>query len=395
MGGHLRVAFASLLLAVASAATTMRGTPLDSVPAHRLLERHRIVSGPGEPVRLELLETAAKDPPRKVWPGTEVVMDGHPARHYKLGKILGAGNFGNVYELKAMRQGDSASGRWVPVTGKVIKQTHAADNIQAEDKMAEQFETWTAGVHDDPGRPHLAIMERSHLGSEVSAPVDGEVSATGPAAKAKYKWQVGPNAGNTDLKALLNMKSVKLGGSGTPSSSKSDLSGSTWGQWLNVARQVTREVALALKLLAKKGYAHSDIKPDNIMLEVKASPGAAAAAKAGHAVRGNVALTGVQVADFGLASPIKPHPPTSGVLKHRCPGGIAAKSAGTPIFMAPEIHDHSVVCAPTGSHDVWSLGLVVSPRYARHLSCPVLLLACGGAWFLLLALCLPAILPAP
>jgi len=88
------------------------------------------------------------------------------------------------------------------------------------------------------------------------------------------------------------------------------------------AREITRQLTLALDFIHSRHIVHMDIKPQNILLSDD----------------GNCRL-----ADFGLSRKIPP-------------GELVQEISGTPEYTAPEILDYSPI---TTAADIWSLGCVV------------------------------------
>lgn len=88
------------------------------------------------------------------------------------------------------------------------------------------------------------------------------------------------------------------------------------------ARDITRQLTMALEFIHERHIVHMDIKPQNILLSVDGK---------------------CRLADFGLSRKIPP-------------GEIVQEISGTPEYTAPEILDYSPI---TTAADIWSLGCVV------------------------------------
>eukprot|EP00937_MAST-01D_sp_MAST-1D-sp2_P002968 g2968.t1 len=162
--------------------------------------------------------------------------------------------------------------------------------------------------------------------------------------------------------------------------------GPPWQPWPEArARAMLRDMLCALCYLQFKGVCHRDIKPENILLVEgggmgdesgsgggddsaagwAVSSGASAGVGAGDSVR-------VKLADFGEAMRVNPRvdrlggdksdeTPASGAAAVRAPGAIrGSQVAGSPLFMAPELHDPERPPFYDGfASDVWSLGVVL------------------------------------
>lgn len=88
------------------------------------------------------------------------------------------------------------------------------------------------------------------------------------------------------------------------------------------ARDITRQLTLALDFIHSRYIVHLDIKPQNILLSDDGK---------------------CRLADFGLSRKIPP-------------GELVQEISGTPEYTAPEILDYSPI---TTAADIWSLGCVV------------------------------------
>eukprot|EP00929_Paragymnodinium_shiwhaense_P014569 TRINITY_DN12248_c0_g1_i1.p1 TRINITY_DN12248_c0_g1~~TRINITY_DN12248_c0_g1_i1.p1 ORF type:complete len:765 (+),score=260.68 TRINITY_DN12248_c0_g1_i1:70-2364(+) len=104
-------------------------------------------------------------------------------------------------------------------------------------------------------------------------------------------------------------------------------------QAANVFAQVTQ----ALRYIHDKGVVHRDLKPDNILVEETTT-----------AVEGKEGLLSVKLTDFGHAKVVG---------DWYC---AAPRKAGTPLYMAPEVHDpDQAVAGFEACADLWSLGVVL------------------------------------
>lgn len=92
-----------------------------------------------------------------------------------------------------------------------------------------------------------------------------------------------------------------------------------------LASQCMQEILQAVNFCHKKGIVHCDLKPENILLTSKTKP------------------TSIKVADFGLSLEVKGD-------ERRWAG-----TAGTPLYMAPEILRRQAYGKPI---DMWSCGVI-------------------------------------
>ncbi len=105
------------------------------------------------------------------------------------------------------------------------------------------------------------------------------------------------------------------------------------------AAEICAQVAAALAAAHAHGVVHRDVKPANVMLTARPSPGT------------------VKVVDFGLAAP-------TGQAQHE-PSGLLV---GTPAYMAPEQLRSEVV---TPASDVYALGLLLHRMLIGALPWPI------------------------
>jgi serine/threonine-protein kinase ULK/ATG1 len=110
------------------------------------------------------------------------------------------------------------------------------------------------------------------------------------------------------------------------------------------AASVIAQVAAGLHALARRGVAHRDVKPANVLL--MSTPDARASASSAGGGGGGGGGVAVKLADFGFARQV-------------APATLAATLCGSPLYMAPEVLRSGRGYDATLA-DVWSLGALLT-----------------------------------